>query len=92
MMQIKLSKMILLSGPSCAGKTPLLQALKRTYPGITFGRPILYTSRHPRPHERDGVDYFFRPEAEIRDLDKSRFIVDKTRRLWQAIDLDQGKG
>lgn len=82
-------KVILLSGPSCVGKTPLLRALSRTYPEIKWGRPILYTSRQPRPNERDGIDYHFVSEAEIQSLPRERFVVAKTRHIWQAVDLDE---
>lgn len=82
-------KMVLLSGPSCVGKTPLLKALTRRHPEIVWGRPVLYTSRAPRPTERDGVDYFFRSQEEIINLPPQRFVVAKTRHIWQAIDLDE---
>lgn len=82
-------KIVLLSGPSCVGKTPLLKALARRHPEIAWGRPVLYTSRAPRPSERDGVDYHFRSETEIIALPPERFVVAKTRRIWQAVDLDE---
>ncbi|MDZ7347058.1 MAG: hypothetical protein ONA69_09740, partial [candidate division KSB1 bacterium] len=82
-------KVILLSGPSCVGKTPLLRALSRTNPEIKWGRPILYTSRQPRPGESEGVDYHFLSDAEIRSLPYERFVVAKTRHIWQAVDLDE---
>ena len=84
-----IKKIILLSGPSCVGKTPLIQSFKRTHPYRKFGRPVLYTSRPPRPLERDGVDYHFRGEKEIRALPRERFIVAQTRHIWQAVDLDE---
>ncbi len=83
---------ILLSGPSCAGKTPLIKALRRTFPAVIFGQPVLYTSREPRPHEVEGEDYFFRSQEEIKTLPSDRFVIAKTRHLWQAIDVDQVNG
>ncbi len=80
---------VLLSGPSCAGKTPLIKSLQRSYPELSFGRPVLYTSRDPRPQETEAEDYFFRSEEEIKQLSADRFVVAQTRHLWQAIDLDQ---
>lgn len=82
-------KMIILSGPSCVGKTPMLMALNRVYPEIEYGKPIMYNSRLPRPIETDGVDYHFRSEQEIRGFPSSRFVVGKARVIWQAIDLDE---
>ncbi|MDZ7372063.1 MAG: hypothetical protein ONB12_12960 [candidate division KSB1 bacterium] len=84
-----LKKVILLSGPSCVGKTPLLRALSRTHPEIKWGKPVLCTSRQPRPGEREGVDYHFLSDAEIQLLPRERFVVAKTRHIWQAVDLDE---
>ncbi len=82
-------KIILLSGPSCVGKTPLIESFTKTHPYTKLGRPVLYTSRPPRSIEKDGVDYHFRSEQEIRALPRERFIVGKTRHIWQAVDLDE---
>jgi guanylate kinase len=81
--------LIILSGPSCAGKTPLLHALRKNHPEIVFGTLVLYTSRSPRPGEKEGDDFHFRPEAEIRALLTKRFIIGPVRHLWQAVDLDE---
>lgn len=81
-------KLILLSGPSCVGKTPLLKMLARIKPEMHWGKIILYNSRAPRPVETDGVDYFFRSEEEIRNLPENRYIVAKTRSVWQAVDIE----
>lgn len=82
-------KLVILSGPSCVGKSPLVKALKRTNPEIPFAVPIFYTSRPPRNIEQDGVDFHFRSEEEIRSFPKERYIVEKTRTVWQGIDLDE---
>ncbi|RPI03074.1 MAG: hypothetical protein EHM72_02465 [Calditrichaeota bacterium] len=82
-------KLVLLSGPSCVGKTPLLNSLRLFYPQVLWGRPVLYTSREPRPNEEDGKDYHFRSEQEIQALPQSRYVTAKTRNVWQAIDLDE---
>ena len=80
-------KIVILSGTSCVGKTPLLNAMQRVYPNFRFSRPLLYTSRSPRPGEKDGVDYHFRTEPEIQGLNTDRFAIAKTRQLWQAVDV-----
>lgn len=82
-------KIILLSGPSCVGKTPLIKSFQRTHPYNKFGKPVLLTSRPPRPIEHDGEDYHFRDETELRSLPGERYIVAKIRHVWQAIDLDE---
>jgi len=82
-------RLVILSGPSCVGKTPMLKALRKHYPEIRFGNFILYSSRKPRPGERDGIDFYFRDEQEIRSLPQDRFIISQVRHLWQAIDLEE---
>jgi guanylate kinase len=82
-----IKRLIILSGPSCAGKTPMLKAVQRLHSDL-FGSPILYSSRSPRPGEKDGIDFHFRPESTIRDLPRDRFVVGPVRHLWQAVDLD----
>lgn len=49
--------MIVISGPSGAGKSTLRSMLLQNHPELTYS--ISYTTRKPRPNEKDGVDYFF---------------------------------
>jgi len=82
-------KLIILSGPSCVGKTPLKEVFKNFYQDIyTQLRPIiLYTSRPIRPGEIEGVNYFFRSIKEFKKLNRdSNFIVFKVHNDYQAID------
>ena len=46
-----------LSAPSGAGKTTLARAVLQRLPQIT--RTISWTTRDPRPGEKDGIDYIF---------------------------------
>ena len=85
-------RLIILSGPSCVGKSPLLKAVRKMYPEISFRMPVLYTSRPPRSIETEGVDYYFRSEQDIRSFQLERFIVGQIRRIWQAIDLMEMQG
>jgi len=80
-------RLVILSGPSCVGKSPLIKALKRVHPEISFRLPVLYTSRSPRSIETEGVDYYFRSEDEIRSYPRERYIIGQVRKIWQAIDL-----
>lgn len=82
-------RLIILSGPSCVGKSPLLKSLKKVYTELFFQMPIPYTSRAPRSIETEGIDYYFRSEEEIRSFPPDHFIVAKTRTIWQAIDLQE---
>ncbi len=58
---------VIISGPSCIGKTPLRRALERHDPELSgkLKRPVFYTSRSPRPGEKEGADYRFRPRTVL---------------------------
>jgi guanylate kinase len=61
--------LFVLSAPSGAGKTSVVAALLEREPGI--GLSVSYTTRAPRPGERDGVHYHF--------VDEPRFLELKAR-------------
>ena len=88
-------RLIVLSGPSCAGKSPLDRALGRFYPQLRqrLRTIVLYNDRSPRPGEVDGVDYHFRSRDEIGRLEgDDRYVVMEVRGDLQALDLtDLGK-
>ena len=86
------NRLIILTGPSCVGKTPLVKAFKRDYPEIWMNyKPlILYNDRDIRPGEADGTDYHFRPRNVITSfMGNKQYAVFKARNDWQAIDLDE---
>ena len=86
-----MGRFVLLSGPSCVGKGPLHNALKRFYPHIEqkLEKLILFNSRAPRPGEQDGVDYHFRSRQEIERLrGREGHIVLDVRGDLQALDVD----
>lgn len=56
-------RLVVLSGPSGAGKTSVARALLARHPGVR--RALTATTRPPRGGERDGVDYEFLDEAEF---------------------------
>jgi len=85
-------RLIILSGPSCVGKSPLDKALKRIYPGIRekLQPLILYNSREPRPGEQDGVDYYFASRESIQNMaGDDRYVVMDVRGDLQALDLEE---
>jgi len=85
-------RLIILSGPSCVGKSPLSTALGRFYPEIKASlRPlVLYNDRGPRPGEKDGVDYYFRSRQHIESLkSESKYIVLDVRGDLQALDMEE---
>jgi guanylate kinase len=84
-------RLVILSGPSCVGKSPLAKALGRFHPDLSAKlHPIvLSNSRSPRPGERDGKDYHFRSRAQIETLrDRERYVVMDVRGDLQALDLE----
>ncbi|MBC7075112.1 MAG: hypothetical protein H5T98_03340 [Syntrophomonadaceae bacterium] len=83
-------KITILSGPSCVGKSPLYQALKKFYPELEqkLNKLILYNSRSPRPGEKEGVDYYFRSREELKNLGKRKdFLLIEVRGDLQGLDL-----
>jgi len=85
-----MGRLVILSGPSCAGKSPLHAALRKFHPDLAgpLRTIVLYNSRAPRPGEADGADYHFRPRAEIERLRESEgFIVMDVRGDVQALEL-----
>ena len=53
----KAGRLFVITAPSGAGKTSLIDALVRADPSLNLS--ISYTTRAPRPGEKDGVDYHF---------------------------------
>ena len=83
-------KLVVLSGPSCVGKSPLAKAIVRFHPELKarLTPVVLYNSRPPRPGEVDGADYHFRQREEIEDLGKQkRCLVFEVRGDTQGLDL-----
>ena len=86
-----LRRLIILSGPSCVGKSPLERALARFYPQLrqTLQKLVLYNSRSPRPGESDGTDYHFRTRNQIEALRaQSRYALLDVRGDLQALDVE----
>jgi len=82
-------RLVILSGPSCAGKGPLYAALRKFHPDLAgrLAKFVLYDSRAPRPGEVDGVDFHFRSRQFIEDLrDQPQFRVFEVRNDLQAMD------
>ncbi|MGE4271432.1 MAG: guanylate kinase [Desulfitobacterium sp.] len=58
--------LIVLSGPSGAGKGTLCQELLRQMPQVKYS--VSATTRQPRPGEVDGLHYFFRSREEFQAM------------------------
>jgi len=87
-------RLIILAGPSCAGKSPLDKALARFHPELRspLQPVVLYNDRDPRPGEVDGVDYHFRDRETIQALgaDENCVVMD-VRGDTQALDVAELK-
>jgi len=82
------TKLIILSGPSCVGKTPLINTFYKLHPeqAANLKKMVLYNSRAPRQSEIEGVDYYFRLREEIEELRKNEnYIVMDVRGDLQAL-------
>lgn len=85
-------RLIIFSGPSCVGKSPLAKTLAKFYPELySRMKPlVLYNSRQPRPAEIDGIDYHFRTRDEIEKYrNDNRFIVMDVRGDLQALNISE---
>jgi|SRR5271166_1188099 len=88
----KHGRLVILSGPSCAGKTPLYKALGKFHPELhkQLHKLVLVNSRDPRPGEVDGVDYHFRTRAQVERLRADhRYAVLEARSDLQALDMEE---
>jgi guanylate kinase len=62
-------KLFVITAPSGAGKTSLIDAVMAADPSLKIS--VSYTTRPPRPGEKDGVDYHF--------VDEARFLAMRER-------------
>jgi guanylate kinase len=66
-------KLFVITAPSGAGKTSLIEAVMREDPSLKIS--VSYTTRAPRPGEKDGVDYHFVKEPTFLAMrDRGEFL------------------
>ncbi len=65
--------MVILSSPSGAGKTTLVNLLSKKN---NFEVSISHTTRPPRPHETSGKDYYFVSDTEFKRLIKNQEFLE----------------
>ncbi len=65
---------IVISAPSGTGKSTLVRRLVATVANLTFS--VSYTTRPPRPGEKDGRDYFFVSPARFQRMIASTKFVE----------------
>ena len=90
--------LFVVAAPSGAGKTSLTRALLEREPGIALS--VSYSTRPPRPGERDGVDYHFvTPERFRARQDAGEFLEHAqvhgnwyaTGAMWLKAQVDSGQ-
>ncbi|MCC6321854.1 MAG: guanylate kinase [Phycisphaerales bacterium] len=90
--------LLIISGPSGAGKTTITRAVERTIPGSVFS--VSATTRPMTPADVDGVDYHFVDDATFKAMiARNEFLehVDLfgkrygTPRLWVEEQLARGR-
>jgi len=89
--------LFVLAAPSGGGKTSLVRALLEREPGMRLS--VSYTTRAPRPGERDGIDYHFVDTAKFNALrDGGEFLEHAhvhghwyaTSATWLAAEVQHG--
>jgi guanylate kinase len=72
------SRVLIISAPSGAGKTTLVNQLLKA--GLPLAFSVSATSRKPRGHEVNGREYYFIPAAEFKKKIKAGEFVE-----WQEV-------
>jgi guanylate kinase len=80
-----MSKLVILTAPSGAGKTTVVRHLLKTREDLAFS--ISATTRAMRPHETEGKDYYFISPERFRDLIARDEFVE-----WQEVYNNQYYG
>ncbi len=73
-MKKKSGRLIIISAPSGAGKTTVVEALLAASPELK--RSVSYTPRSPRGGEKKGIDYYFISEEEFLRKRKRGFFLE----------------
>jgi guanylate kinase len=66
--------LVVISGPSGVGKDTLIERLRELDPRLQYS--ISYTTRKPRPGEKDGVSYFFVSRQKFEELAAKGFFLE----------------
>jgi guanylate kinase len=77
MPDIKSGLLLVVSGPSGAGKGTVCKALREMQPNITLS--VSVTTRPPRPGEEEGVHYYFKTEEEFFSMQEEGAFLETAR-------------
>lgn len=67
--------LIVVSGPSGVGKGTIVEELLKIEPE-SLAKSVSVTTRHPRPHEINGVDYFFKTIDEFTEMIEKDMLLE----------------
>ena len=93
-----MSLLLILSGPSGAGKDALLNRMKEL--GVPFHYVVTSTTRPPRTGEKDGIEYTFVSESGFQDMLQRGYLIEsaKVYGYWYGVPkhevkqaLDEGR-
>lgn len=73
-----MGKLVIISAPSGAGKTTLVQHLLESRLNLEFS--VSATTRAPRENEKEGVDYYFMSAAEFKKREEENEFVE-----WEEV-------
>lgn len=76
-------KILILVGVTCSGKTRVGDELVKKH---GFEKLVTYTTRPPRPKEKDGVDYYFISRDEFSEKVRGGFFAE-----WQSYQMADGQ-
>jgi len=71
---VEKGKLFVISAPSGTGKTTVIQRLKEEIPSLKV--VVTFTTRKPRPGEKNGVDYYFVSEEEFKKMIKENKFIE----------------
>lgn len=80
-----MSKLLIFTAPSGAGKTTITRHLLEKFNFLAFS--VSATTRAPREHEKEGRDYYFMSPEEFKQLIKKKAFVE-----WEEVYEDQFYG
>lgn len=69
------AKIIVISGPSGAGKTTLYKKVLANYKD-DLGFSVSTTTRPPRTGEKEGIDYYYTTESNFKELIKNNEFIE----------------
>ena len=89
-----MAKIFYLMGKSASGKDTIYKKIKETFPQL---QPIvIYTTRPIREGEKDGVEYFFSDNEQLKQLQQAGKVIElreynTVHGIWKYFTADDGQ-